>query len=115
MTKIAGILLVLALTAGSALAAAAQRAHLRVIEQAPLTVRGSEFKAHERVRVVYVADEKTTAVRTAATASGTFTARFAGVHFDVCSVKQLSATGSMGSRAFVKFMPVACPPPASAP
>jgi hypothetical protein len=115
MTKIAGILLVLAFAAGTAYGAGLQRAHLRVTDPTPLTVRGSDFKAHESVRVVYVADEKTAAVRTEATSAGTFTARFAGVHLDVCSVKQLSATGSMGSRAFVKFMPVACPPPAAAP
>jgi len=115
MTKIAGTALLLALVAGTATAATAQKAHLFVTDRSPLTVRGADFRSHERVRVVFQADERSWAVRTAATSAGTFTARFVGVQLDVCSVKQLSAAGSMGSRAFVKFMPPACPPPASAP
>jgi hypothetical protein len=115
MRMIAVTAVTLALAAGAAPGASVTKPHLVVSDSAPLTVHGSNFKPHERVRVVYQADSTTSVVRTMAANAGTFTARFAGVRLDVCAVKQLVAIGSLGSRAFVKFMPAACPPPAAVP
>jgi hypothetical protein len=105
---VAGV--VLAAPAGS-LGAPAQAAHLRLVETTPLTVRGTGFKPHERVKVVYATADLTRTVRTAAGAGGGFVARFAGVHFDACQLPRIVAVGSRGSRAVLKVVPPACPAP----
>jgi hypothetical protein len=81
---------------------------LAVAKTAPLTVRGSHFRAGERVTVE--ASMKRRYVRTVtASASGAFLVRFAGVALDGCTSYLLRATGSRGSVAVRKVVPM-CPP-----
>lgn len=74
-----------------------------------MAVRGLHFKAGERVRLTLLAPS-VRVLRATAKATGTFTARFAGVSADRCSTLQIQAIGAGGSRAFLNLKPL-CPPP----
>lgn len=87
-----------------------QQARLRIVDSYPLTVTGTGFKLHERVKIVYQASSDTWTRWRTATAAGAFTARFAGVMFDACQARRLYAVGSRGSRAVLKLPPPACQP-----
>lgn len=73
------------------------RPTVRVVDRTPLVVRGSGFVAEERVTVVVAAGSRWTR-RVAATARGTFVARFA-VSLGRCARYSVQAFGSAGSRA----------------
>jgi len=85
------------------------RATLRVATVAPFSVRGSGFRAQERVQVVAkVAGRHVKAVR--ATATGTFRIRFVGVSAPACTGYVVRATGNKGSRAYVRHVPECADP-----
>jgi hypothetical protein len=85
------------------------RAALRVADVAPFTVRGSGFRAQERVRIV--AQVRGRHVKgVVATATGTFRVRFVGVSVPACAGYVVRATGSKGSRAFVRHIPECADP-----
>jgi hypothetical protein len=110
-TLVVALFCVAALAAPStALSGATQSARLRLVQTAPLTLRGVGFRPHERVRVVYATD-RTWTVRTIADAAGALTVRFRTVHFDPCDLPRISAVGARGSRAVLKLVPPACPAP----
>jgi hypothetical protein len=78
-----------------------------VPDTTPFVVRGSRFKAREKVRVVALVDGRH--VKTVvATAAGVFTARFPEVSVRACMAYIVRATGSKGSVAYVRHRP-ACP------
>jgi hypothetical protein len=78
----------------------------------PLTVRGSGFRAHERVRLVLHRPAGARHRRATAGAGGTFSTAFRGVTADRCSGFWVSASGSAGSRAkLVRRALPQCPPP----
>ena len=82
---------------------------LHVADVAPFSVRGSGFRAQERVRVVaQVRGRHVKAVQ--ATATGTFRVRFVGVAVPACTGYLVRATGNKGSRAYVRHVPE-CPAP----
>jgi hypothetical protein len=114
MRKIALTALAAFVLGGAALASTGQTPRLRVADSTPLTVTGVGFKSHERVRIVYSADQTSTR-HTTATAAGTFTARFVGVAFQACKLHRLWAVGSLGSKAVFRMPPVPCAPPTDAP
>ena len=77
---------------------------LRVPNTAPFVVRGNSFKSREQVRVVtQVQGRHVKIVR--ATATGVFTARFAGVSVKGCTAYIVRATGSKGSHAYLRHLP----------
>jgi hypothetical protein len=77
----------------------------------PLSVRGSGFRAHERVRLVLHRPAGARHRRATAGAGGTFSAAFRGVAVDRCSGFWVSASGSEGSRAkLVRRARPQCPP-----
>jgi hypothetical protein len=86
-----------ALTAGVAPAAPSREATLRVVERAPLVVRGQSFRDGERVRVVLFAGGKASQV-VRASLSGAFVVRFDRT-VSRCVSFSLQAFGSQGSRA----------------
>jgi hypothetical protein len=110
-TMFVALLCVAALAAPStSLSGPTQSARLRLVQTAPLTLRGAGFRPHERVRVVYATD-RTWTVRTIADAAGGFTVRFRTVHFVPCELPRISAVGAQRSRAVLKLVPPACPAP----
>jgi hypothetical protein len=91
-------------------ATAAARPTLRVIDTAPLTVRGSHFAPLERVRVTV--DAKTDATRTVSTTGlGAFFVRFRNLRLGWCPSYAVTAVGTKGSRATFRVVPRECPPP----
>lgn len=79
-------------------------AALRVAAAAPFSVRGSGFRAKERVQVVAkIGGRHIKAVR--ATATGTFRVRFVGVSAPACTGYVVRATGNKGSRAYLRHVP----------
>lgn len=96
---------VLPVSSGSARPTAA--ATVRVPDTTPFVVRGSRFKAREKVRVVAQVDGRH--VKTVvATATGVFTARFSDVSVQACTGYIVRATGSKGSYAYLRHLPE-CP------
>ena len=88
---------------------ASSRATLRVANVAPFSVRGSGFRAQERVRVVaQVSGRHVKAV--VATATGTFRVRFLDVSVSACAGYLVRATGSKGSRAYLRHVPECAEP-----
>jgi len=89
--------------------AAVGTARVGVMQTSPFTVRGTGFRAHERVAVTVYA--KTTRMK-AVTAGvrGGFTTAFSGVTIGRCDGYVIRAKGNRGSIAFLKVRPE-CPQP----
>jgi hypothetical protein len=102
------VLVLIGLVAASTAAAGSPR--LRVAALSPLTVRGTGFAAHERVRVTVSGD--TPATRRVLTGSaGGFVARFAVVGFGYCTASVIRAVGSTGDKAVLHVAAPECPQP----
>jgi hypothetical protein len=95
----ASVLLVLA--AGAAEGGASRSApHLKLLATAPPVVRGTAFRAHERVRLVLRRRVgQPTIGHASADSAGSFVATFAGIRVNRCGGFSIVATGSEGSRA----------------
>jgi hypothetical protein len=105
----ASVLLVL--TAGAAEGDAGRTApHLKLVATAPPVVRGTAFRAHERVRLVLRRRVgQPTIGHARADSSGSFVATFTGVRVHRCGGFSIVATGSEGSRAAL-LSPMPLPP-----
>jgi hypothetical protein len=75
------------------------KARLSIVDLTPLTVRGSSFKARERVTVT-LDGGKRGVQRVQATRRGGFTASFSVGPVIGCQTVTIRAVGSMGSRVF---------------
>jgi hypothetical protein len=105
------ISLVAALLPAGAIASARPAAHVAVASLSPVSIRGTSFRAHERVRLTVFA--KTTRTKTVtAGARGGFTATFKALSVTACEGYSVRAKGNHGSVAFLKVM-TECPPPAA--
>jgi hypothetical protein len=84
---------------------------LRLVDRAPLTVRGANFKARELVRVT-ASVEEATATRSVRTGpGGGFTVRFLTLGAGRCESLHVVARGATGTRAVLKtFPPAVCQP-----
>jgi hypothetical protein len=86
---------------------------LRVTKLTPLEVRGSFFRARERVQltVSYSEDQRSRIVR--ASRVGSFAVTFQTISLERCGGKVIvSAVGARGSRARTQLTPPSiCPPP----
>jgi hypothetical protein len=90
-------------TIAPALARTGSRARLTLSRTHGLTVHGSGFHRHERVRLVLHAASRQFVRRVSATRTGTFSASFpssAGTG-GPCNSVSVTATGVLGSRAVV--------------
>jgi hypothetical protein len=86
-----------ALAAGPA-SGSARSAHLRLVDSAPATVRGTGFHHGEHVKVAVREGIRDVAVRrVTATRAGTFTVTFPGVEFGACDAFTINALGALGS------------------
>jgi hypothetical protein len=75
-------------------------AALAIAGTGPLHIHGVHFHRHEHVRIVIGrASGVTYTKRVTATATGAFTASFAGDQIAPCGRFTVSATGALGSRA----------------
>jgi hypothetical protein len=97
-----GLLALIALAALAAPALSAARPALRLIRRAPLEVRGTGFRPHERVTV----SSGSYRVRVRTSSSGQFAAQFPFA--DRCSGGRVIAT-ARGQRAVLYVPPVLCP------
>jgi hypothetical protein len=88
---------------------AATRPTLKLVKRVPLTVRGSSFRARERVRVSTARRQW----RVRASLGGSFVVVLNGV--DRCNWVRVVAIGDEGSRAILKILPSPACPPASIP
>ena len=96
----ASALLVLAAGAAAGSDAGRSAPHLKLVATAPPVVRGSAFRAHERVRLVLRRRVGAPAISQAgADSAGSFVATFTGVRVNRCGGFSIVATGSEGSRA----------------
>jgi hypothetical protein len=85
---------------------------LRLVSTQPLTVKGTHFKSHERVRVTASGEMTKRSKLVRASTTGTFKVSFSsGPTIDPCveSVR-ISAVGARGSDALMKLPQRACPP-----
>jgi hypothetical protein len=99
------VVAVIALVWVSAGASAPTRAkpQLRLLDRAPLALKGMHFAARERVRVTAATTEAITrSVRTAR--DGSFTARFGAVSAGRCGNLAAQAVGARGDRASLKVL-----------
>jgi hypothetical protein len=86
---------------------------VRMLDPAPLTLRGVDFGRHELVRLTVSLGEKTAARKLRASDAGAFTARFPELRYGRCGPPlSVKAVGSRGSRVSWKLVPLACPEPA---
>lgn len=88
---------------------------LRLVESAPLTLRGTEFVRGERVRVEVRVGAHVASRATRAGTAGAFVVSFPGATFDRCSDLFASAVGATGTRATLKLPRPHCPVPLTAP
>src|SRR5689334_7796164 len=74
--------------------------HLKLVATAPPVVRGSAFRAHERVQLMLRRRVGApTITHAGADSVGSFVATFTGVRVNRCGGFSIVATGSAGSRA----------------
>jgi len=84
---------------------------LRLVKTKPFVVKGSHFKARERVLVALRTDKTRLLRHTRTTSIGTMSVDFGTVTFDRCSGFTIRATGSQGSVAVLRHPPLpACIP-----
>jgi len=114
---IAAALVLLALVpAGTAVdSTAAGKARLRLLDPAPVTVRGTGFAAGERVSVSVRGLGGLTRKSVTAGRRGGWTATFRNRAYDRCGGLIVVAVGNRGSRAGLRLPPGLCPPPSPAP
>jgi hypothetical protein len=94
---------------------AQRRPALRLVDSAPLTIRGSEFVRGERVRIEVRVGGHVEARAARAGMAGVFVVSFPGATFDRCSDLFVSAVGATGTRATLKLPRPHCPVPLTAP
>ena len=80
-----------------------KKATLKLAGGAPLTLRGADFLANEKVRVT-LSGKVTRAKQVTASSGGGFVVRFPAT-FDRCSTTIARAVGAKGSRAGLKLVP----------
>jgi len=103
----------LGVSGAGAVHAKKRSAQLQVTKLTPLEVRGSFFRARERVRltVSYSDDQRSRVIR--ASRVGSFAATFQTLYLERCGGAVIvSAVGVRGSRARTQLTPPSvCPPP----
>jgi hypothetical protein len=106
------VALVSALIAGVACADASvdTTTRVRMLDTAPVTLRGIGFAAGERVRLTVSLGELVAARMLRAGVAGGFTTTFASMRYGRCGPPlSVKAVGSRGSRVSWKLVPLECP------
>ena len=97
-----------ALAASDATARPASTPKLMVAKTSPVVVIGIGFGPRETVRVVVRTDERQSAKRVTASATGQITVRFARLTLERCADFVVAANGDKGSSARVHRFPAPC-------
>jgi hypothetical protein len=83
---------------------------VRMLDTAPLTLRGIGFEAGERVRLNVALGERSAARMVRAGLAGGFTTTFEGLRYGRCGPSlTVKAVGSRGSRVSWTIVPLECP------
>jgi hypothetical protein len=86
------------------------RARVRMLDPAPLTLRGLGFADEERVRLTVSLGERSVLRKLRASETGSFTTRFDTMRYGRCGPPlEVEAAGSGGSRVSWKLVPLDCP------
>ncbi len=110
MRRLALLVGVLALIAPTAAIGRAP-ARVWIADRSPLVVRGSGFKAHERVTLT-VQVTKPLIVKRVASTTGTFVVRLSSDTVKLgCNTLSVRAVGNRGTIAVAKVPGMECPPP----
>jgi hypothetical protein len=106
---------VVAVTLGAAHAPATDaetQAKLELLGTRPVTVHGTGFRSHERVRLVLRQPSGVSRRKVRGDGAGTFSATFHTTRVGRCGTFSITAHGRAGSRAtLVRRVPAACIPP----
>jgi hypothetical protein len=110
---IALLVLVLGTTGGPVAAAPKRHPVLTLVRSTPLVVRGSGFRAGERVRITLMSPRPVRASSRTATRAGTFKARIDMTPILCERTRSVVAIGDRGSRAALELDRDSCwaPPP----
>ena len=104
------VLLGLATAAWSATPQPEGKARVRLLDTAPVTLRGISFEPLETVRLRLELGERVATRQVGASPTGTFTVRFPAMRYNRCSGSlALTATGREGSRVSWELVPLECP------
>jgi len=112
MSRLVAATLLASLVAAPTVLGSNSRPALRLLDRQPFVVEGKHFKPGERITVVLVARQGETS-RATANGGGSFTVNFGDVQIDRCEGYSVRATGSLGSRAWLKPFAPACLPDAA--
>jgi hypothetical protein len=87
-----------------------ERPRIRILDAAPLTLRGVDFERAEAVRLVVRLGERTVVRKLLASSSGGFTATYPAMRYNRCGGSlEVTATGRKGSRVSWELIPLDCP------
>lgn len=103
---------IVALLVGGWTTAQAQDAkpRVRLLDTAPLTLRGVDFEPAETVRLVVRLGDRTVVRKLQATRSGSFTSTYPAMRYTRCNGSlEVTASGRRGSRASWELIPLDCP------
>jgi hypothetical protein len=90
-------------------AASTSAAHLTVPSLSPVVVRGTGFRANERITLT-VSSKSTRTSRLTANRFGKFRATLRGFSIEHCEMYSVRAKGSRGSRVFFRVIPECASP-----
>ena len=91
------------------------KAKVRLLDTAPVTLRGVDFAPTEPVRLTVSIGQRTVVRKLVATRAGTFTAAFSAMRYNRCGASlEVRAVGRMGNRVSWELIPLDCPTRADA-
>ena len=86
------------------------KARVRLIDSAPLTLRGVDFAPAEPVKLTVSLGERIATRKLVATRAGTFTVAFGAMRYSRCGASlDVRAIGRMGARVSWELIPLDCP------
>ena len=104
------VLLVIATGTAHAVQLSDGAARVRLLDTAPLTLRGLDFAPGEHVRLAVSLGQRGVVRKLVATRTGSFTAEFTAMRYDRCNGSLVvNASGRTGTRVSWKLIPLECP------
>jgi hypothetical protein len=100
---LAAVVLALVWVSAGLSSPARPKPHLRLLDRTPVTLKGTYFRAGERVRVTVTTTETQTRVLRASRL-GSFTAQFENVTVGRCGGLAVRAVGARGAQATLKVL-----------
>jgi hypothetical protein len=98
------------LVVAAAQAQSGEKPRVRILDLAPVTLRGFDFEQSEAVRLVVRLGDRTVVRKLVASSSGSFTATYPAMRYNRCSGSlEVAATGRRGSRVSWELIPLDCP------